>query len=829
LWRYYSGSSEVTVSNTNDTSSNNDTGATSQAHKIYANLLEYKGGDFASGVYSKSITPVWSMNAIADAGSGATMSATSTIPIYVLNYKPVREAVLNAQTVVKNKSKYCATQYNAFVEAVYTLSQINPNSYSYSTNVANAVNSYASDVKSAMNAYNTAKTALVQHTSSTKQVTTKEATCTSTGTYDVVEYCTKCNETLSTVSTGNSIAQLEHTPGTWIDVEGSNTATCESVGTKQQTTNCTVCGTQLTQTVATTALGHTYPDTWTHVADTQTHQRICTADSSHIQTEACKFTSEVTTKPTCTSTGIKTYTCSVCGYSYEEIVLQTNEHSYTNEKYQAPDGDNNGYKYYLCANGCNEEDESLRVYDELDWSAYDAQLVVVENNISNTQKYTEASITAYSNAVKVYTDSVDKTDVTKSQAYIDNRTNSIIECEKVLELCQYTITTYVIVDGEVVKESEKLREYGDQLTYTVPDEILEDASVYKWSIANDDGTMKLNTTSVSCEYVVSQDAEYTVYLSSESTSSSDNDTAKVTLLDRSGRTSDIGYISCDEDSGISIDSQDDGTEISIGSASLYAVKPAFYDITGFSINNVEIETDDTINVNTDTITITKSNGEVSEIENTNGNVVIEPIYSAISGITVTLTDCEDTKGRTDTYASKWDERITVTADDADENTAWYINDELVGYGAEFTFRVTQTSVVTHKNEDTAKAVATVNYLSFNEYRNNTVTVVGSYNLPDGAELIDAGIILKTDRATTGYNTTNNYTGTTTLADAVMTVDNNSGVKKASKFTDTQQFTINVTRTANTSFIMGAVAFVKYKDATGEHVEYSAKKYIAYQA
>lgn len=67
---------------------------------------------------------------------------------------------------------------------------------------------------------------------------------------------------------------------------------------------------------------HTFGD-WVHDADSDpsTHTHTCTAETcSYYETEACVFTSEVTTQPTQTTEGVRTYTCTGCGYSYTESI-----------------------------------------------------------------------------------------------------------------------------------------------------------------------------------------------------------------------------------------------------------------------------------------------------------------------------------------------------------------------------------------------------------------------------------------------------------------------------------------------------------------------------
>ena len=63
----------------------------------------------------------------------------------------------------------------------------------------------------------------------------------------------------------------------------------------------------------------------------------------------CKhsYSSKVTTKPGCTSAGVKTYTCTLCGHSYTETVSATG-HSYTS-KVTAPTCTAGGFTTYTCS------------------------------------------------------------------------------------------------------------------------------------------------------------------------------------------------------------------------------------------------------------------------------------------------------------------------------------------------------------------------------------------------------------------------------------------------------------------------------------------------
>ena len=71
------------------------------------------------------------------------------------------------------------------------------------------------------------------------------------------------------------------------------------------------------------ATGHDYGNVWTPVEGTRTHKRVCANDSTHVETADCTF-----------GEGVKhgnkvTYTCTVCGNSYDETpILFTDKEEY---------------------------------------------------------------------------------------------------------------------------------------------------------------------------------------------------------------------------------------------------------------------------------------------------------------------------------------------------------------------------------------------------------------------------------------------------------------------------------------------------------------------
>lgn len=74
-----------------------------------------------------------------------------------------------------------------------------------------------------------------------------------------------------------------------------------------------------------TVTGHSF-GAWLHNENSSpsSHTRTCTDDGcSETETALCSFTSAVTTQPTGNTAGVRTYTCSGCGYSYTESIPAT--------------------------------------------------------------------------------------------------------------------------------------------------------------------------------------------------------------------------------------------------------------------------------------------------------------------------------------------------------------------------------------------------------------------------------------------------------------------------------------------------------------------------
>ena len=121
--------------------------------------------------------------------------------------------------------------------------------------------------------------------------------------------------------------------------------TCIEQGTKTYT--CSICGDSYTKDIP--ALGHNYGD-WKPLNDKQ-HQRVCKNDSSHVEKEDHHFDEgKITTEPTYTKEGVKTYTCKDCGYiKTEKVAIIPHTHNYKEGITKQPTCTEQGIKTYTCS------------------------------------------------------------------------------------------------------------------------------------------------------------------------------------------------------------------------------------------------------------------------------------------------------------------------------------------------------------------------------------------------------------------------------------------------------------------------------------------------
>lgn len=141
---------------------------------------------------------------------------------------------------------------------------------------------------------------------------TQEPTCNVAGEKTYTCTATGCTNPAATKTA--KIPTLPHT----IVADPTVAATCTTAG-KTAGKRCSVCGAVIVAQTEIAPLGHNWGE-WKKADDTN-HKRICGNDASHIETAAHTWNAGViTTPPTESTDGVKTYTCTVCEATKAETI-----------------------------------------------------------------------------------------------------------------------------------------------------------------------------------------------------------------------------------------------------------------------------------------------------------------------------------------------------------------------------------------------------------------------------------------------------------------------------------------------------------------------------
>ena len=117
-------------------------------------------------------------------------------------------------------------------------------------------------------------------------------------------------------------------------------------------------------------LGHAYPDTWTPVAGTETHTRVCGNNAEHVETKGCSWDEGVeTVPPTADTKGEMEYTCTVCDNTKTEDipVLSAEE---TGRQVIAPTCTDQGYTLITYSDGSTRKIDFVPALDHDFGGAY---------------------------------------------------------------------------------------------------------------------------------------------------------------------------------------------------------------------------------------------------------------------------------------------------------------------------------------------------------------------------------------------------------------------------------------------------------------------------
>lgn len=162
------------------------------------------------------------------------------------------------------------------------------------------------------------------------------ATCSATGSYDEVVYCSVCKAEVS--RTRKTVAKTAHKPAAAVK-EKIVAATCVATGTYDSVIYCSVCKTEISRTKKTSdALGHLWNSGVVTTPATETSTGIrtytctrCEQTKTEIipEVEHVHIYNQVVTSPTCTKQGYTTYTCR-CGDSYVSNYVSATGHKFVN-------------------------------------------------------------------------------------------------------------------------------------------------------------------------------------------------------------------------------------------------------------------------------------------------------------------------------------------------------------------------------------------------------------------------------------------------------------------------------------------------------------------
>ena len=446
----------------------------------------------------------------------------------------------------------------------------------------------------------------------------------------------------------------------------------------------------------------------------------------------------------------------------------------------------------------------------LNYSAYNAELIVLQDKLADTDRYTSSSIVDATNAMNAVTAKVRQP---LTQKEVEVLVSDLINAEKLLVVKTFTLTfnVYLGEDKTELKHTEELNNvpYGESKVLTIPSDYQTDYAVTKWTRTIESSDSIIGTTTSSLTIIANSNASYNVFIKSTA-APVDDKMVTATLNNKSNKVVDVAYVNKGINT-VSINNSSITLTNSDSQTTLTAPSYSFYYVSGFTVNGVSV-----------------SDGSSVEISAT---TVIKPIYDVNKSFTVVLdTNVKTNKGETGSVQKGWDERITVTADDADENTQWlyqyqlsdgsYSEAEVIGYGKTVSLQVTQSCKISYNKGQTAQPQVSMDYVSYDVYKAKTITAVGRYYLPENCTKVSAGVILKTSNKKVGATNTPSW-------DALLVQDNykitnKAGVFEATSFVNgTNQYAINFYSSSDyEKMYIGAVAYLTYTDASGEHTIYS---------
>lgn len=604
--------------------------------------------------------------------------------------------------------------------------------------------------------YTTNEPAALVHDYKEVAGTETDSTCTVAGKY-ADKKCEHCGD----VITGAAKELAAHTPGTPTK-ENEVAATETSGGSYDMVTRCTEC-----QTVLSTEHFTTDPITHQHAYST------------------------AYTKPTCTTNGYTTYTCSGCGDTYvtydEPDTTLGHNYEVVDGTAKAPSCGVAGKEADKECSNCHDVIPGAEIpalthnYQEVDGTDH-------ESTCTTQGKYADKKCEHCGDTIigeaKPLADHIpgeatkeNEVAATKSEDGSYDLVTRCTECEKVLSTEHKTIaaTGVNVTIGDTYENygtvtpdyGTKNYKYGD--TVTVSATPVEGAEFVGWSVSN-----KIISTDLEYSFVAYVDTEITPVFCETSTT----DTISVVFLDMYKNIT-VAY------NDVSVDDF---------KAAMTTAIPVGTEYPGYSFKGWNMSDEDILALD-HSATISA----IYEIRDTEGYT----INAAGAEISVSGVTTSDVATGVD-----YDALATVTADGA---KAWKVGDTIVEYGDTYSFFVGSDITVTPIFDDVEDIVPTVAIISSalsgsSDYK---VAFLATSAIPESYTLIDRGFVY--GKAATKAELTLDNVGATIAASGAK-------VKAVSAGSDTTSYQFGLTygikaKDANAV----AVAYVTVKDASGKIV------------
>lgn len=240
----------------NVVNANDPAGANASGVKYYSNTLYYTGT--TDGKAYKTIPSItWDYYN----NQGSHADATQTVPIYIVNYKPLHDIIKDKttyQNITAKECKYTDAALLAYYQALYNLLQFDITSSTYDYSQESGAVAAGQKIQSLANAYNTAlanlennlNTDTSENTTHSFVSTVVAPTCTTDGyTRHVCSVCQYEYTDAATSATGHEVNYVYTTASTTTHTvscsKGDMTAFTEDCADTDHDGNCDKCGQSL--------------------------------------------------------------------------------------------------------------------------------------------------------------------------------------------------------------------------------------------------------------------------------------------------------------------------------------------------------------------------------------------------------------------------------------------------------------------------------------------------------------------------------------------------------------------------------------------------------